>query len=70
MGASVSAARANTAKARGGQENRARDSAGVRFTSVALTLFADSKVPEVLDAGIVQVVEFLAQVFLALLLVR
>jgi hypothetical protein len=70
MGAPVSAARANTAKAREGQENRARDSAGARFTSVALTLSADSEVPEVADAGIVQVLDFLAQVFLALLLIR
>ena len=42
---------------------------------MALTLSADSEVPEVevpevSDAGIVQVLEFLAQVFLALLLIR
>ena len=48
---------------------------GPRLTSVALTLSADSEVPEVevpevSDAGIVQVLEFLAQVFLALLLIR
>ena len=46
---------------------------GPRLTSVALTLSADSEVPEVSpvpDAGIVQVLDFLAQVFLALLLIR
>ena len=44
--------------------------AGARLTSVALTLSADSEVPEVPDAGIVLILEFLAHVFLALLLIR
>jgi hypothetical protein len=39
-----------------------------RFLLAALS--ADSEVPKVPDAGIVQVLEFLAQVFLALLLIR
>ena len=70
MDAFASAAPANGAKAREERCQKEADSAGVRFTSVALTLSADSEVPEVADAGIVQVLDFLAQVFLALLLIR
>jgi hypothetical protein len=64
----MSIALANTGRLRRERDRGKTDSAGGRFTSAALS--ADSQVPGVSDAGIVQVLDFQTQVFLVQLLSR